>query len=117
MRTCVGCRSRAPASTLLRVVAVVDAGVVHLAPDPRHRLPGRGAYLHVDPACLAKAERRRAFGRALRVAGVLDTGALAAYVTAHGSREASVGATGVTDGEHGVVRPARSGGRGHPDSK
>jgi predicted RNA-binding protein YlxR (DUF448 family) len=58
--------------------------VVSLAPDPRHRLPGRGAYLHVDSACFAKAERRRAFSRALRVTGVLDTGALAEYVTEHG---------------------------------
>ena len=93
----MGCRGRAPASTLLRVVAVVQAGVPRLVPDPRRRLPGRGAYLHVDPACLAKAERRRAFGRALRVAGVLDTGALTAYVTDHAS-PAGAGATGKTDG-------------------
>jgi uncharacterized protein len=84
---------------LLRVVAAADAGVVSLAPDPRHRLSGRGAYLHVDSACFAKAERRRAFGRALRVAGVLDTGALAAYVTEHGHASTPVaGATGMTDG-------------------
>jgi predicted RNA-binding protein YlxR (DUF448 family) len=109
VRTCVGCRSRAPASTLLRVVAVIQAGVATLVPDPRHRLPGRGAYLHVDPACLAKAERRRAFGRALRVAGVLDTGELAAYVTAHGS-PAGAGATGMTDGGHdgGSARQGRA---------
>ncbi|MGH3734834.1 MAG: YlxR family protein [Micromonosporaceae bacterium] len=68
VRTCVGCRTRAPASELLRVVAVEH----RLVPDPTHRLPGRGAHLHPDPACLAKAERRRAFGRALRVPGVLD---------------------------------------------
>lgn len=107
MRTCVGCRGRAPASTLLRVVAVVDAGTVRLMVDPRHRLPGRGAYLHVDPACLAQAERRRAFGRALRVAGVLDTGAVTAYVTGQRSPAgASAGATGEP-----TVGPA------HPDSK
>jgi predicted RNA-binding protein YlxR (DUF448 family) len=28
--------------------------------------PGRGAWLHPDPACLAEAVRRRAFTRALR---------------------------------------------------
>lgn len=115
MRTCVGCRGRAPASTLLRVVAVVQAGVVTLVADPRHRLPGRGAYLHVDPACFAKAERRRAFGRALRVAGVLDTGELAAYVTEHGSR-AGAGATGVTDGGQNGV-PARQAGAGRSARK
>ena len=36
VRTCVGCRTRAPAGDLLRVVAV--DGV--LTPDPRRRLPG-----------------------------------------------------------------------------
>ena len=81
MRTCVGCRARAPASELLRVVAVRDetepAGGRHrLVPDPARRLPGRGAHLHPDPACLARALRRRAFGRALRLPGVPDAGAL-----------------------------------------
>ena len=52
--------------------------------------------MHVDPACLVKAERRRAFVRALRVAGILDTGELAAYLATHGSLEAqaTAGATG-----------------------
>ena len=116
VRTCVGCRSRAPASTLLRVVAVADAGVVRLMVDPRHRLPGRGAYLHVDPACLAKAERRRAFSRALRVAGVLDTSALTSYVAAQRSpADASAGETGEPS-----VGPAQLGtkvGSAHPDTK
>jgi len=49
-------------------------------PDPGRRRPGRGAHLHPDSACLALAERRRAFGRALRVTGVLDTGPLADYL-------------------------------------
>jgi predicted RNA-binding protein YlxR (DUF448 family) len=62
---------------LLRVVAVVRAdGVIVLMPDPARIKPGRGAHLHLDPACLALAERRRAFGRALRVAGVVDSGVL-----------------------------------------
>jgi uncharacterized protein len=68
---------------LLRVVAAGDRAVLGLIPDPSRRLPGRGAHLHVDPACLDKAERRRAFTRALRVAGILDTGPLTAYVMAH----------------------------------
>ncbi|WP_229679842.1 DUF448 domain-containing protein [Saccharopolyspora thermophila] len=45
-------------------------------PDPRRRRPGRGAWLHPDPACLRLAERRRAFPRALRVPGSLDTSAV-----------------------------------------
>ena len=57
-----------PADDLLRVVAV--DGV--LIPDPRRRLPGRGAWLHPVPECLSRAERRSAFPRALRVPGPLD---------------------------------------------
>jgi uncharacterized protein len=67
-RTCVGCRTRAPVADLLRVVA--RGGVA--CPDPGRTLPGRGAYLHHDVSCLESAERRRAFPRALRVAGPLD---------------------------------------------
>jgi len=48
--------------------------------DPGRRLPGRGAHLHPDPACFALAERRRAFGRALRLNGVADTGPLAEHI-------------------------------------
>jgi predicted RNA-binding protein YlxR (DUF448 family) len=76
VRTCVGCRRRAPARDLLRVAVQGGAAV----PDPRRVLPGRGAHLHPDPACLEQAERRRALPRALRVPGPLDTSALAAAV-------------------------------------
>ncbi|GAA1775932.1 hypothetical protein GCM10009748_05000 [Agromyces lapidis] len=37
-------------------------------------LPGRGAWLHPTPECYRLAVRKRAFGRALRVRGVVDTG-------------------------------------------
>jgi uncharacterized protein len=81
VRTCVGCRKRAPASELLRIVADEAAPGRFLAvPDPRRMRPGRGAHLHRDPACLALAQRRNAFGRALRVTGVVDTGELAEAV-------------------------------------
>jgi len=67
---------------LLRLVAI-DLGADHFSvvADPARRRPGRGAHLHPDPACLALAERRRAFGRALRITGVLDTGPLTGVVT------------------------------------
>ncbi|MEV6689671.1 YlxR family protein [Streptomyces sp. NPDC051578] len=68
-RTCVGCRERAAKSDLLRIVAIEDECV----PDPRGTLPGRGAYLHPAVVCLDQAVRRRAFPRALRSAGTLDT--------------------------------------------
>jgi predicted RNA-binding protein YlxR (DUF448 family) len=61
---------------LLRVVAV--GGV--LTPDPRRRLPGRGAHVHLDRHCLEAAFRRRAFGRALRTTAPLDTDSLRRYV-------------------------------------
>ena len=77
VRTCVGCRQRAEASELLRVV--LSDGV--LVPDPSRLLPGRGAHLHRDPACLELAERRRAFPRALRVPGPLDPALVRAALT------------------------------------
>ena len=58
---------------LIRVVAVADDTTVLLTPDLRRSAPGRGAHLHSTTACLDLAERRRAFGRALRVEGPVDT--------------------------------------------
>ena len=75
-RTCVGCRQRAAKTDLLRIVAIEDACV----PDLRGTLPGRGAYLHPAPFCLDQAVRRRAFTRALRAPGALDTKVLRQYV-------------------------------------
>ncbi|KQU34781.1 MULTISPECIES: YlxR family protein [unclassified Rhodococcus (in: high G+C Gram-positive bacteria)] len=78
VRTCVGCRQRESPSALVRIVAgVSDTGTVGAVVDHRRRLPGRGAWLHPDATCLQQAERRRAFGRALRVTGPLDLSALA----------------------------------------
>jgi len=68
----------------LRVV--VEDGA--LVPDPRRRLPGRGAWLHPILDCLRRAERRSAFPRALRVPGPLDTGAVRQHlIAASGARE------------------------------
>ncbi|MER6983040.1 YlxR family protein [Streptomyces carpinensis] len=75
-RTCVGCRERAAKTDLLRIVAIEDACV----PDQRGTLPGRGAYVHPALVCLDQAVRRRAFPRALRAPGALDTKALRQYV-------------------------------------
>ncbi|WP_434811726.1 YlxR family protein [Microbacterium sp. bgisy189] len=72
VRTCVGCRARAPRPSLLRVVA--HDGV--LVPDERAVLPGRGAWVHDTESCVDAAIRRRAFGRALRVSGPLSDQAL-----------------------------------------
>ncbi len=76
IRTCIGCRTREPASALIRLVADGD-GEVQV--DVRHRLPGRGAWIHPTTECIAKAARRRALPRALRREGLaMDTERLAA---------------------------------------
>jgi len=72
VRTCLGCRSRADKSSLLRVVA--QDGVV--LPDPSGILPGRGAWIHPTSECITKSISRNAFGRALRVSGALNTAVL-----------------------------------------
>ena len=63
VRTCVGCREEAGKRALIRLVRGPDGAV---ARDPAGRAPGRGAYLHDDPACLEQARRRRALQRALK---------------------------------------------------
>jgi uncharacterized protein len=59
---------------------VFPGGAAVLVPDPRHRLPGRGAWLHPEPECLELAERRRAFARALRVQGPVDSRRIGEYL-------------------------------------
>jgi predicted RNA-binding protein YlxR (DUF448 family) len=83
VRTCVGCRVRAAKSDLLRVVAV--EGV--LLPDPRGTSSGRGAHLHPDPGCLALAERRRAFQKALRLDGAPVAATLLDYIAQRSDRQ------------------------------
>ncbi len=94
IRTCVGCRRRAEQSELLRVVAV-DAPtrepssqgshpVRRLRPDSRAVLPGRGAWLHPEPACFDQAVRRRAFTRALRLSAQVDAEDVRSYLAGLG---------------------------------
>ncbi|WKX72897.1 YlxR family protein [Streptomyces sp. XD-27] len=75
-RTCIGCRERAAKQDLLRMAVVGD----DVVPDDRGTLPGRGAYVHPDPACIDLAVRRRAFSRAFRGRGTPDAAALRRYV-------------------------------------
>ncbi|MGN6720988.1 MAG: YlxR family protein [Marmoricola sp.] len=91
-RTCVGCRERATKVELLRVVRGTDADAsAAVVPDPRGTAPGRGAYLHPTLACLALAERRRAFGRALRhTEGSLSLSELRTYLEQSASPEAEM---------------------------
>lgn len=79
IRTCLGCRERAPRRSLTRVVA----SGASVEPDLRADRPGRGAWLH--PECMAAAERRRAFGRALRIEGPVDLSPLGDWLIDPGS--------------------------------
>ncbi len=76
IRMCVGCRVRAAKTDLLRVVGRGN----EVVPDPQARLPGRGAYVHPSQMCFEQAQRRRAFARALRLAGPVTTGILGQYL-------------------------------------
>lgn len=80
VRTCVGCRTRAPRSTLLRVVSIDSI----LVPDERASMPGRGAWVHETIECVDAAIRRRAFVRALRVSGPLDTQTIEQHIQRKG---------------------------------
>ena len=80
VRTCVGCRQRAPKQQLLRVVAGQQGSDRVVLPDPASRAPGRGAHLHPTTECLELALRRRAFPRALRVEGALDSAVLEEFL-------------------------------------
>lgn len=62
-RTCLGCRSVLPKSSLVRLA--MD-GEGRLRPDPSGRLGGRGAYICPDEACLKAAFKKNAFHKALR---------------------------------------------------
>lgn len=82
VRTCVGCRTRAPRSALLRVVSQNGILIV----DERAVLPGRGAWMHPSQECMAAALRRRAFGRALRVSTPVDTQTIEKRLNGYGNK-------------------------------
>ncbi len=75
VRTCIGCRGREDHTKLVRLALDGVAGSRSVLPDWRRRMPGRGAWLHPDDACLQAAVRRGAFNRAFRAA--VDASALA----------------------------------------
>ncbi|WP_205649195.1 YlxR family protein [Schaalia canis] len=65
-RTCAGCGGKASRNTLIRVVANAD---LHLVVDSQRALPGRGAWVHPAPECVAGAQQRRALPRLLKLPG------------------------------------------------
>jgi uncharacterized protein len=102
VRTCVGCRKRELAVELLRVVAVDGNGEYAVTVDPARKLPGRGAWLHPERACLDAAIRRRAFARALRIAGSPDITAVVAHFEQSEHPTTPVKRTGSEEHEHTV---------------
>jgi ribosomal protein L7Ae-like RNA K-turn-binding protein len=61
---------------MVRLVRDPD-GVVQI--DARHKLPGRGAYLHLRRACVVEALGKRALQRSFRAKATLDGDADALY--------------------------------------
>ncbi|MDV8000425.1 YlxR family protein [Rhodococcus sp. IEGM 1408] len=84
IRTCVGCRRRDIDSRLLRIVH--DPQAAALSPDPRRRAEGRGAWVHRDERCITTALDRKAFIRALRVAGNVSQDAISEVLETMPSR-------------------------------
>ncbi|MGC4932638.1 YlxR family protein [Gordonia sp. DT30] len=71
VRTCIGCRHRAEAPALVRLVARQGADGSAIVVDLAKTMPGRGAWLHPRADCVSAAMRRRAFGPALRAPGLV----------------------------------------------
>ena len=77
VRTCVGCRTRAGQSSLVRVVARDFELVV----DETATKPGRGAWVHPNRECFVRALERRAFGRALKVSEAVAGASMQNFLT------------------------------------
>lgn len=78
VRTCVGCRRRAPQSQLVRF------GVREGTLTPGRTLPGRGAYTCRKAACFQQAAAHGAFARALRQAVRFEPGLVRLYTDGDG---------------------------------
>ncbi|WP_380168642.1 YlxR family protein [Jannaschia sp. R86511] len=103
VRTCIGCRRTAPRSVLVRIVGVEVEGRLLAVPDPAAVRPGRGAWVHRDRGCVELAERRRAFARALRLAGPVDPAAVREHVAA-AEEHRTDGSTDHGTTRHGTTR-------------
>jgi uncharacterized protein len=88
---------------LLRVVAVSTGnGNFAVIVDVAGSLPGRGAWLHPAPQCAHEAIRRRAFTKALRIAGLPDTSAVVEHIELLGALDHPGNRTGSEEHEHTV---------------
>ncbi|GAA4769494.1 YlxR family protein [Citricoccus nitrophenolicus] len=80
VRTCIGCRGKDDHTKLVRLALDGVTGPRSVIPDWRRRMPGRGAWLHPDVACLQAALKRGAFNRAFR--GRVEATSLAGLLAA-----------------------------------
>ena len=62
MRSCIGCGRTRPKKEMIRIVRTPSGDIVV---DSSGRTGGRGCYLCPDAACLDRAVKRKALGRAL----------------------------------------------------
>ena len=62
-RTCVGCRGVYPQKQLLRITLGGEGGACL---DFKQKMPGRGAYLCYNQACMEAAKKRQSLQRALK---------------------------------------------------
>lgn len=63
-RTCIGCRKVDSKRSMLRIVRTTNDAGVQI--DPTGKLPGRGAYLHAEPACWEAALKGNRLAQALK---------------------------------------------------
>lgn len=79
-RTCIATRTKLPEGRLLRMVARRDGDATRVVPDPRRRMSGRGAWITPTLEAWAVADKRRAFGRALKVSANADANPVREYL-------------------------------------
>lgn len=94
IRTCIATRHRDDDRSLLRVVVDPhDASRRRILADPTRSMPGRGAWLTPTVEALELAEKHRAFARALRTSGPVDTSHVRMYLLSRSSNSDERGRT------------------------
>jgi len=68
-RTCIGCRQRVEKKQLTRIIQINSELVI----DHKNRLGSRGANIHHSLECLNEAIKTKAFHKALKFNGALNT--------------------------------------------
>ena len=72
LRTCIGCRQIEEKKSLTRIIKVNGELII----DHKNRLGSRGANIHKSFACLNEAIKTKAFHKALKFSGALNTSQL-----------------------------------------